>query len=100
MSGFRCYMNCESLILIAITHKQGQLVDGKRDGKGRLINSSGIVTYEGNWKNDQRSGYGISKYDGGDCHEGNYSKDDRHGVGVFLWSDGDKYTGNFDKGSS
>lgn len=74
-------------------------MNGRRHGKGRLLSSTGVVLYEGSWEDDQRSGYGIAKHDGGDCHEGNYYRDKRHGPGVFLWADGDKYSGNFDEGS-
>ena len=78
---------------------EGDFLDGKREGKGKLFSPSGKLRFDGHWKGNRRSGYGISKYEGGDRHEGNYENNERHGLGVFLWADGDKYVGNFDRGN-
>lgn len=79
---------------------KGDLLDGKREGKGKLFSPSGKLRFDGHWQSNSRNGYGISKYEGGDRHEGNYENNERHGLGVFLWADGDKYVGNFDRGNS
>jgi hypothetical protein len=76
---------------------EGQVLDRKRDGKGRMLSKTGFIEYDGTWANDMRNGYGISKFQGtGDRHEGNYVNNKREGPGIFLWAaNGNKYSGNF-----
>ncbi|XP_058755814.1 phosphatidylinositol 4-phosphate 5-kinase 6-like [Vicia villosa] len=90
---------------------EGDWVDGKRTGKGRIIwpcgkkykGGNGPVMgknrniYIGNWKNNQRDGRGIVKWASGEVLEGCWS----NGLlrsGVYRLANGDVYTGDF-KGS-
>ena len=59
-------------------------------------NADKTVTYDGEWENGLRSGYGIMKYASGNYYEGNWSKDKKNGVGVMIWKDVDEiYTGEW-----
>jgi len=95
---------------------QGDLVDGKRHGKGKLIYNNGNC-YDGTWENDQRHGegtfvgttsnyqgfflndvrhgYGKEKWEDSNQYEGNYENDKKHGHGRFQWPDGCVYDGGF-----
>ncbi|XP_058750376.1 phosphatidylinositol 4-phosphate 5-kinase 8-like [Vicia villosa] len=90
---------------------EGDWVDGKRTGKGRIIwpcgkkykGGNGPVMgknrniYIGNWKNNQRDGRGIVKWASGEVLEGCWS----NGLlrsGVYRLANGDVYAGDF-KGS-
>lgn len=49
-----------------------------------LYNSSAV--YEGDWQEDQRSGWGRMYYESGDIYEGEWLKDKNHGQGVIRYS--------------
>lgn len=53
-----------------------------RNGKGiwRSNNNHGD-TYEGDYENDMKHGYGIYHWANGSSYEGNFSKDQKHGKG-------------------
>jgi len=77
----------------------GPILNGKREGRGRLYEKSGYVLYEGDWKNDKPCGYGKRSFpNSGDRHEGGYLEGERHGLGVYLWANGDKYSGEWNTG--
>lgn len=40
--------------------------------------------YEGQWSEDQRSGWGRMQYENGELYEGEWLKDKRHGQGLLL----------------
>ncbi len=40
--------------------------------------------YEGQWKEDQRSGWGRMQYDNEELYEGEWLKDKHHGQGLLL----------------
>ena len=43
--------------------------------------------YEGDWKNDQRTGKGILKYHDGDVYEGEFNKGKKEGKGTMKYKD-------------
>lgn len=43
-------------------------------------------TYEGEWKNDLKHGYGVYIYANGDKYEGQWFNDSRHGIGTYAHS--------------
>lgn len=73
------------------------MVNGKRQGKGRLKTHTGFVKYEGAWHDDKRCGYGVTKTSQS-LHEGNYVDDLYEGAGIVLWRDGERYSGYFRQG--
>jgi len=99
----------------------GQVVNGKKNGVGKLIWSAGDW-YEGEWVDDAKQGNGTmswsngdmymggwmddhrhgenctTKYNNGGVYEGAFVDDLRHGRGKFTWPDGDVYEGKWDQG--
>ena len=68
----------------------GQLVEGKKEGKGIIKNPNGDVIYDGFFRNDLYEGEGILKLDNGLIYSGNFLKGKRNGRGN-LFSNEDKY---------
>jgi hypothetical protein len=75
---------------------QGERVDGKRHGQGKMTYLDG-ATYEGTWQNDLRHGKGVYTFASGKRYEGNYVNDHREGEGVMKYEDGSEFTGNWAK---
>ena len=74
---------------------EGQWVDGKRCGFGRLIQENGNM-YEGCWKSDLANGYGVFTNLQGYRYEGNWLDDCQEGIGIETWeASKQKYVGNF-----
>jgi len=76
----------------------GDVVNGKREGKGNCTWIRGSVTgqvYEGDWKSDKMEGRGTYWYANGNIYEGGYKGDKKEGVGMFYWSDGLAYEGEW-----
>lgn len=77
----------------------GSIKDGLRDGRGCLKSKSGIIKYDGEWKEDKINGYGklfISV--SGDRYEGHFRNGKMHGLGLYLYASGDKYKGEWANG--
>ena len=51
--------------------------------------------YEGEIKNNKRSGYGINYYPNGNKYEGWWENDLKHGTGTFFFNDGSLYVGQW-----
>ena len=58
---------------------EGDWVNGKRDGKGKMIYANGDA-YEGDWVN----GKGKMIYANGDSYEGDWLNDKRDGKGKYI----------------
>eukprot|EP01031_Cornospumella_fuschlensis_P028099 gene28099-33931_t len=78
---------------------EGTFLNGLRHGQGSMKTRAGHRLFEGTWRCDQRLGYGLSLFKGGNRHEGLYAADRMHGRGVFVWTNGDKYSGHFEQGN-
>ena len=98
----------------------GQVVNGKREGKGidyynngdryegdfknDIKEGKGIYyysngnRYEGDWKNGKSEGKGIYYYNNGDRYEGDYKNDKKEGKGIFYYNNGDRYEGDWKNG--
>ena len=84
---------------ISIENKiyEGQMKDGKRNGKGRIYNMSdpfGDDVYEGEWKDDLEHGKGIYKYDKDFIYNGDWVNGKMEGKG-FLKVSKSYYEGDF-----
>ena len=79
---------------------EGDIVDGKMYGQGKLHIFSTQDVYEGEFCNDQAHGKGTMVYGGtGNRYEGSWESNHRHGPGTFYWeSSGFSYTGLYVKG--
>jgi hypothetical protein len=53
-------------------------------------------SFEGNFSNDQRNGFGLYQYANGSKFEGEF-RDDRKLQGTFNYPNGDKYVGEFER---
>ncbi|RDY61937.1 MORN repeat-containing protein [Flagellimonas nanhaiensis] len=73
-------------------HYVGQVKDGKANGHGVAILSTGS-RYEGEWKNNLRDGEGTFYWADGQHYEGEYKNDKRHGMGAYHWLNGEKFVG-------
>lgn len=74
---------------------EGNFVNGKRQGQGKLRYANGAY-YEGGFYNDKWDGYGELTYANGNVYRGNFSnglREDDNGVLVFA--DGTIHTGTF-----
>ncbi|KER20965.1 hypothetical protein T265_10598 [Opisthorchis viverrini] len=65
--------------------------------QGRLeYTSDGSCYYEGDWFEDIRQGYGVSKYPDGTTYEGEWFDGNRCGYGTMHWKDRDEiYSGRW-----
>jgi len=84
---------------ISIENKvyEGQMKDGKRNGKGRIYNMSdpfGDDVYEGEWKDDLKHGKGIYKYDKDFIYNGDWLYGKKEGKG-YLKKPGIYYEGDW-----
>jgi hypothetical protein len=81
---------------------EGDWVDDNRQGKGILIEASG-QKYEGTWINEKKDGKGIETYPDKDqqgrlSYNGEWKEDLKHGFGTQIWKNGDKYEGQWTNG--
>lgn len=75
----------------------GDVVEGMREGKGRLVLENGDI-YEGYWKKGVKSGHGIYIYADGMKYNGNWENDRMNGIGSLMLPDGSFYYGEFKNG--
>jgi hypothetical protein len=79
---------------------KGNFKDGKMAGKGNLVWKDGD-TYEGDFKNDLRNGFGVltySKQSVGDYYKGLWRDGKMSGKGKLVWKTGETFEGNFENG--
>lgn len=78
----------------------GRLLDGLREGQGRTQMAGGHTAYEGGYRKDQRSGFGVYYYKSGRlCYAGGWRRNLRHGMGVAFGSeDGSIFVGHWKDG--
>eukprot|EP01117_Protostelium_nocturnum_P001001 TRINITY_DN11320_c0_g1_i1.p1 TRINITY_DN11320_c0_g1~~TRINITY_DN11320_c0_g1_i1.p1 ORF type:complete len:227 (-),score=89.45 TRINITY_DN11320_c0_g1_i1:175-855(-) len=99
----------------------GTMIDGKKQGAGKLLWSTGDVyvghwdnnmkngkgtmtwvngdVYDGTWKDDMREGDSTkTTYSNGGVYIGGFKADTRHGPGKYFWPDGDTYEGTWTDG--
>merc|ERR1711874_99025 len=102
----------------------GQLVDGKRHGRGVFRSSFELFMYEGEWNDDHRHGNGRCSWEDGRFYkgqfvngkfegeghmewktpqgtvifEGQYVDDLKQGTGKYIWPDGRIYDGEWAQG--
>lgn len=77
---------------------EGDWKDDKKSGKGTLIFKSGSI-YEGDWTNNKREGHGVMNYFKQNkyiTYVGDWKGDKKNGQGTMIYSNGDVYEGNWD----
>ena len=76
---------------------EGDIVKGKKEGKGVLKFNDGTV-YEGDFIDDKYEGFGKLKFKNGCIYEGNFHNNSIHGKGKYIYVDGKEYNGDFQMG--
>jgi hypothetical protein len=71
----------------------GNLVNGKRDGRGKMKYENGNV-YDGSWENEEKYHDGEMKYKNGDVYNGRWFRD-KMNVGEMKYKNGDVYNGSW-----
>jgi hypothetical protein len=77
---------------------EGQFVNGKLDGKGRLVSPT-LGTYEGDFVNGSRQGKGDLRWPNGDQYVGEFKQDKPSGQGTMRFANGDVYVGALEDGA-
>ena len=72
----------------------GELRDGKANGRGAAILSTGS-RYRGEWRDNKKHGRGTFHWTDGAYYEGQYEDDHRHGEGTYYFPDGSRYVGEW-----
>ena len=75
----------------------GQMLDGKRNGKGRMVWASG-QSYDGDWRDDVPVGEGAMVFVNGDRYQGQVRDGIPEGRGKKQFANGDTYEGQFNHG--
>lgn len=78
----------------ATVHYMGEVVDGKANGGGIGIWTTGSV-YRGEWRNNLRHGKGSFQWKDGERFEGDYVDGKREGEGTYYWPSGERYEGQW-----
>jgi hypothetical protein len=89
--------NQEDIVIENVTSmkKLGCIVGNCSYGKGTFVHET-QGSYEGNWRNGKRDGFGIHYYANGDkMYEGEYVAGKRQGNGIYYFSSGERYEGRF-----
>lgn len=77
----------------ATIHYLGQTANDLANGTGTGIWESSGGVYKGEWRDNQRHGYGIYTWVGGERYEGAFLNDKREGRGTYTWPSGERYEG-------
>lgn len=73
---------------------QGQWLNGQRDGYGTQLWPDGS-RYEGQWQNDKANGQGRLIHADGDVYEGQWVNDKAEGEGTYSHANGAYYEGDW-----
>ena len=73
---------------------EGDFVDGKHTGKGVYVWANG-ERYEGDFVDGKLTGKGVLVWTNGNRYEGDFVDGKRTGKGVFVWANGGRYEGDF-----
>lgn len=76
---------------------QGDLLNGKLHGKGRLVSPT-LGTYEGDFVGGSRQGRGDLRWPNGDHYVGEFKQDKPSGQGTMRFANGDVYEGALEDG--
>jgi len=75
---------------------EGDLIEGVREGTGKLVSVETKSSYEGGWKEDKQHGTGVERFlENDSTYTGQFALGVKEGSGEFQWTDGSKYSGDF-----
>ncbi|KAI5617213.1 junctophilin-3 [Silurus asotus] len=85
---------------ISLGEAEGELLptssnanDDANDDDG--VDATATESYAGEWRNDKRAGYGVSRRSDGLCYQGEWLSNKRHGYGCTTFPDGTKEEGKY-----
>ena len=76
---------------------EGQMLDGKRNGKGRMVWANG-QSYDGDWRDNVAVGEGALVFVNGDRYQGEVQDGMPHGRGKMQFSNDGTFEGQFNRG--
>ncbi|MFD2742284.1 MULTISPECIES: PLD nuclease N-terminal domain-containing protein [Sphingobacterium] len=92
----------EQLKAITIQGPTGQTIQYVGDTKNGMAHGTGTGvwdasggTYNGDWKENKRDGYGVYNWKDGVRYEGEFRQDKREGKGSYYWPSGERYVGQW-----
>ena len=71
---------------------EGDLINGMRNGQGKLYYKNGNIKYEGEFANDKFEGTGKFYYTDGNYYIGQFKNGLKHGKGIEYYKNGKKNT--------
>lgn len=71
----------------------GELLNGKRHGKGVFVSRTDSYTYYGEWQQGKMSGKGVAEYKSGAKYVGEWQNGMRNGFGLLVYITGNYYLG-------
>ncbi|MFN4146481.1 MAG: MORN repeat-containing protein [Runella sp.] len=77
---------------------EGEFHNGLRHGTGVQYYADGTMKYKGDFRADQRTGYGAYYFPNGDKYVGLFQNNLPHGKGTYYYADGDRFVGIYEKG--
>uniref|UniRef100_A0A8B9JJG5 Junctophilin 1 n=1 Tax=Astyanax mexicanus TaxID=7994 RepID=A0A8B9JJG5_ASTMX len=80
---------------ISLGESEGEAEGGEFPPVEADIDATTTEVYLGEWKNDKRSGYGISERSSGLKYEGEWLDNQRHGYGCTTFAEGGKEEGKY-----
>ncbi|WP_166333201.1 MORN repeat-containing protein [Sphingobacterium chungjuense] len=90
----------EKLKAMAIQGPTGQTIQYVGDTKNGMAHGTGTGvwdatggTYNGDWQQNKRHGYGVYNWKDGVRYEGEFRQDKREGKGSYYWPSGERYVG-------
>ncbi|XP_043080380.1 junctophilin-2 [Puntigrus tetrazona] len=98
------FLRSESALSSAASDANSTISLGESEGEGEGhdfppvesdIDATTTEVYMGEWKNDKRSGYGISERSSGLKYEGEWLNNQRHGYGCTTFAEGGKEEGKY-----
>ena len=72
----------------------GEYADDNRNGYG-IFYWNGGDQYEGTWTDDKKTGYATVTHKSGNRYEGDMLDGKRNGYGTYYWNNGESYVGKF-----
>lgn len=98
------FLRVDSALSSAASDANSTISLGESEGEGEGhefppvesdIDATTTEVYMGEWKNDKRSGYGISERSSGLKYEGEWLNNQRHGYGITTFAEGGKEEGKY-----
>ncbi|KAL6483488.1 hypothetical protein MHYP_G00083600 [Metynnis hypsauchen] len=80
---------------VSLGESEGEAEGGEFPPVESDIDATTTEVYMGEWKNDKRSGYGISERSSGLKYEGEWLDNQRHGYGCTTFAEGGKEEGKY-----